>query len=161
VLQQPVRRADELMARRPLQPACSALRSRLTTFVVRAAAILAIALASAAASADTYEVIVEDPYLELHTGPGRGSAVFQVAERGERVGLIGRRTDWFQVRVARGGVGWVPLAQLQRTLGLAGEPFDVPAYELADYTERRWEVGTLYGDFGGANVISVYGAFGM
>jgi len=125
------------------------------------AALAALALAPLAACAATYEVIVEDPYLELHTGPGRGYPVFQIAERGERVELIRRRTDWFQVRLPRGEVGWVPLAQLRRTLGLDGEPFDVLAYELADYTERRWEVGALYGDFGGANVISVYGAFGM
>ena len=34
-------------------------------------------------------------------------------------------------------------------------------YALDDYTARRWEVGFQYGDFGGANVISGYGGFGL
>jgi uncharacterized protein YgiM (DUF1202 family) len=135
--------------------------ARVTVGLAAVAVIVGFAGVSVAIAAETYEVVVEDPYLELHTGPGRGYPIFQVAERGERVELLRRRTDWFQVRVPRGEEGWVPIGQLQRTLGLDGEPFDVPAFELADYTERRWELGTLYGDFGGANVISVYGAFGL
>src|SRR5690606_8447246 len=158
----PVRRADGLIVARASEVrAFGAGPNPAARAIARLAALAALALASLAAHAATYEVVVEDPYLELHTGPGRGYPVFHIAERGERVELIRRRTDWFQVRVPRGEVGWVPLAQLRRTLGLDGEPFDVPAFELADYTERRWEVGALYGDFGGANVISVYGAFGM
>jgi hypothetical protein len=43
-------------------------------------------------------------------------------------------------------------------LELDGEPFDLPALGLSDYAARRWEVGALYGDFGGANVIAAYGA---
>jgi len=34
----------------------------------------------------------------------------------------------------------------------------LPTYGLGDYAERSWEVGALYGDFGGANIISTYGA---
>jgi uncharacterized protein YgiM (DUF1202 family) len=136
-------------------------RNGLAHAIVVLVAVLTAALGGPPAAAATYDVIVEDPYLEMHTGPGRGYPVFYVAERGERVEVIRRRTDWFQVRVSRGEEGWVPLAQLQRTLGLDGEPFDVPTFELGDYTARRWEVGALYGDFGGANVISVYGAFGL
>jgi hypothetical protein len=37
----------------------------------------------------------------------------------------------------------------------------VPGFSLEDYAGRRWEVGALYGDFGGANVISTYGAFSL
>ena len=120
-----------------------------------------VAAVEARAAARTYEVIVEDPYLELHTGPGRGYPVFYIAERGERVELLKRRTDWFRVRVPRGEEGWVRLEQLRETFGLDGERFDVPGLALDDYTERRWEVGALYGDFGGANVISAYGAFSL
>jgi hypothetical protein len=61
--------------------------------------------------------------------------------------------------VARGAEGWVHREQLMTTLQLDGDPFELPAYALADYTDRRWEVGVLYGDFGGANAISSYGAF--
>lgn len=105
------------------------------------------------------EVVIDDPFIELHTGPGRGYPVFFVAERGESIELLKRRTEWFRVRVARGQEGWVHLDQLQSTLNPDGEPFDLPALGIDDYAQRRWEMGTLYGDFGGANIISLYGAF--
>jgi uncharacterized protein YgiM (DUF1202 family) len=107
------------------------------------------------------ELTVEDPFIELHTGPGRGYPVFYVAERGETIAVQRRRTDWFQVRVPRGEEGWVHLEQIARTLDLDGEAFDVPGLSLGDYTARRWEVGIQYGDFGGANVISAYGGYGL
>src|SRR5690606_34834430 len=113
VLQRPVRRADGLTVASALEVcALGAGPGRAARAIAWLAALAALALAPLAACAATYEVIVEDPYLELHTGPGRGYPVFQIAERGERVELIRRRTDWFQVRLPRGEVGWVPLAQL-------------------------------------------------
>lgn len=117
-------------------------------------------LASIASGAERQhrEVVIEDPYIEMHTGPGRGYPIFFVAERGEQVGLLKRRTDWFKVETERGQEGWVHRDQLATTLNLDGTAFELPAYGLADHAERRWEVGALYGDFGGANVISTYGA---
>lgn len=107
------------------------------------------------------QVVIDDPYIELHSGPGRGYPVFYIAERGEQIEVIKRRTEWFRVRIERGEEGWVHLEQLQRTFDLEGEAFDVPGLSLGDFAGRRWEVGALYGDFGGANVISAYGAFGL
>jgi len=62
----------------------------------------AIALNAAAAERQLREVTIADPFIELHTGPGGGYPVFFVAERGEEIALIRRRTEWFLVRVARG-----------------------------------------------------------
>ena len=108
------------------------------------------------------EVTVQDPFVELHSGPGRGYPVFYIAERGQTIEILRRRTDWFQVRVPRGEAGWVPIDQIVRTLDITdGNPFDVPGFGLGDYTDRRWEVGVQYGDFGGANAISTYGAYGL
>jgi uncharacterized protein YgiM (DUF1202 family) len=107
------------------------------------------------------EVSVEDAFIELHTGPGRGYPVFYVAERGETISVLRRRTDWFQVQVPRGEEGWVHLEQIARTLGMDGEAFEVPDFSIDNYTARRWEVGVQYGDFGGANVISAYGGYGL
>jgi uncharacterized protein YgiM (DUF1202 family) len=107
------------------------------------------------------EVTVADPFIELHTGPGRGFPVFYVAERGETVAVLRRRTDWFQIEVPRGEQGWVHLNQMASTLNLDGEAFDVPGFSIADYTQRRWEFGVQYGDFGGANMISAFGGYGL
>jgi len=129
-------------------------------WVVLALSLSQFALAGLAIGAERppREVTIDDPYIELHTGPGRGYPVFFVAERGEQIELLRRRTEWFKVRVPRGEEGWVHFEQLRTTLNTDGEPFDLPALGLDDYAARRWEVGTLYGDFGGANIISAYGA---
>ena len=50
----------------------------------------------AQAADDEYrQVSVADPYLEMHTGPGKGYPVFHVVDRGESVDIMMRRTDWF------------------------------------------------------------------
>ena len=118
----------------------------------------AIADLAAGAERQLREVTIADPFIELHTGPGRGYPVFFVAERGEQIVLEKRRTDWFLVRVARGQEGWVHFEQLATTLETDGDTFDLPALGFSDYAARRWEVGALYGDFGGANVIAAYGS---
>jgi uncharacterized protein YgiM (DUF1202 family) len=123
--------------------------------------LLPVVFAPAAAEERHQQVIVGDPYLEMRTGPGRGYPVFHVAERGDSVELLRRRTDWFQVRDDRGEEGWVHYDELLNTAYADGEPFEAAAFELADYTDRRWEAGVLYGDFGGANVISTFGSFGL
>ena len=111
--------------------------------------------------AEVLPVSIEDPYIELHSGPGRGYPIFYVAERGEQIEVLKRRTSWFKIRIPRGEEGWVNEEQLARTFQLNGVPTDIPTFSLADYAERRWEVGAMYGDFGGANVVSTYGAFSM
>jgi len=127
--------------------------------------IIAFGLSLFAASGWTQErrpeVTVEDPFIELHTGPGRGYPIFYVAERGEKIAVLRRRTDWFQIEVPRGERGWVHIEQIARTLDMEGEPLDVPGFSIDDYTQRRWEVGVQYGDFGGANVISAFGGYGL
>jgi len=107
------------------------------------------------------ELTVQDAFVELRTGPGRGYPIFYVAERGATVTVLRRRTDWFQIEIPRGERGWVHIEQMARTLEPDGEVFEVPGFALEDYTARRWEVGMQYGDFGGANVISAFGGYGL
>ena len=75
----------------------------------------AIAWNAAGAERQHREVTIADPYIELHTGPGGGYPIFFVAERGEQIALLMRRTEWFKVRVARGQEGWVHFEQLTTT----------------------------------------------
>jgi uncharacterized protein YgiM (DUF1202 family) len=107
------------------------------------------------------ELTVQDPYIEMHTGPGRGYPIFYVAERGESIAVLRRRTDWYQVQGPRGEQGWVPSEQLERTLELDGQQFEAGRSTLDDYAGRRWEAGVSYGDFGGANVISMFGSYSL
>src|SRR5215471_370163 len=107
------------------------------------------------------QVVIDDPFIELHTGPGRGYPVFYIAERGEQIALLKEKTEWYKVRVERGKEGWVHRDQLKTTLNPNGELFNVPGIDFADYAKRRWESGVLYGSFGGADAISAYGSFNV
>ena len=103
-----------------------------------------------------------DPYLELHTGPGRVYPVFHVVERGGRVQILKRRTDWFKVRVPAGRFagreGWVDRKQMARTLVGAGMPLPLREPGREDFQSRHWEMGVVGSDFEGASAIAFYGA---
>jgi len=83
--------------------------------------MLAVAPAGARAP---IEVVVQDAYIDLHTGPGRGYPVTISVERGVTIQLLRQRTDWIEVRTARGQRGWVHRSQLEYTLTAAGSEVD-------------------------------------
>lgn len=99
---------------------------------------------------------VTDPYVELHTGPGRGYPVFHVAPRGEWVELRLRQTDWFKVRTDKGVEGWVPRRQLETTLTQGGDRKAFRDVLLDDYLQRRVELGAAWGQFDGEPTLKVW-----
>ena len=92
-------------------------------------------------------VQVTDPFIELHTFPGRGYPIFFVAARGEWISIELRHTDWYKVRTATGKVGWVTRAQLQTALAENGLQQQFADVAFNDYLARRWELGAGYGRF--------------
>jgi uncharacterized protein YraI len=90
---------------------------------------------------------VIDPYVEMHSGPGRGYPVFYVIEQGESVEVITRRPGWYEVRAQNGKVGWTTAAQISRTLQTTGEPADLPTVSYGNYLKNRWRVGFSTGQF--------------
>ena len=126
------------------------------------AVVLQIFLTAPLQAADEYRTVtVADPYLEMRTGPGRGYPIFHVIDRGESVDVIMRRTNWFLVRSDKGKEGWVDKAQMELTLKADGEQVSFERATIEDFTNARWETGVLAGDFGGANIISVYGSYSL
>ena len=101
-------------------------------------------------------VVVSDPYIEMHTGPGRGYPIFYVAGQGDQVQILKQRTDWFKIRGPRDKEGWVHVDQMRHTLDLEGNPVQIPEHGIGDFSRRRWESGVTGGDFGGAASISAY-----
>jgi hypothetical protein len=125
-------------------------------------ALLLGASANAAQRAEEVRsVVVRDPFLELHTGPGRGYPVAQVIDRGATVELVRRRTDWIKVRNDRGREGWVNRAQLERTLTPDGEPVRVAGPRPESRLEHRWETSIGTGDFDGASMITASAQFSV
>ncbi len=113
------------------------------------------------AATDYRTVSVADPYLEMRTGPGIGYPKFYVVDRGESVDILKRRTDWFLVRAPNEKEGWVSREQLELTLQPDGQEIEFNAADQSDFTDARLEAGVLAGDFGGANIISLYGGYSL
>lgn len=90
---------------------------------------------------------VNDAYLEMHTGPGRGYPVFFVVERRQWITVELRRTDWYRVRAEGGQVGWVQRKQLEATLTQAGVGKSFRDLVVDDYIARRLEMGGAWGRF--------------
>jgi len=105
------------------------------------------------------QLFVAEPYLQLHTGPGRGYPVFHVVPRAESVDVLFRRTDWFKVRTEHGVEGWASQADMQKTLLADGTPFHFDVGDRAGFTSHRYEMGIFAGAYGGASLVSAYGSF--
>lgn len=110
---------------------------------------------------DEPQVHIVDPYLDIHTGPGRGYPVFYVAGQGEAVTVLKRKTDWFKVRTARGKEGWVPFDQIRKTADGDGDAIDWGHVGREGFVNRRTEFGFSAGDFDGARTLSAWGGYAL
>jgi hypothetical protein len=111
------------------------------------------------AAAKSLVLVVTDPYLEMHSGPGRGFPVVYVVERDEVLTVLYSRTDWFKVRAPHGNEGWVRRADLARTLLESGEPAPIPPYP--QFASHRWELGAGYGVYNRENLVTTYVDFSL
>ena len=50
---------------------------------------------------------------------------------------------------------------MERTLQPSGSHIEFAEANQQDFTDAKWELGLLAGDFGGANVISLYGGYSL
>jgi hypothetical protein len=134
--------------------AFSALRSAAHTLLT-----LTLLLGSpvlVAADESVLTTTVADAYIELRTQPGRAYPVFYIAERGEQVELLKRRTDWVKLRTARGAEGWAHVDDVGRTLDAAGEPLAIKAPDLDSFRHRDWEFGVMLGDYDHTDALTGY-----
>lgn len=122
--------------------------------------VLLITMAGHATAGESeLQVIVADPYIDIHTGPGRGYPIFHVVEQGARITLIKRRTQWIKVRTPRGRLGWVHRRQLARTLDDTGEYVALEEIDQQDFFRRHGEAGVHIGEFDKATSLTVYAGF--
>ncbi len=110
------------------------------------------------AAREYLQLFVTEPYLELHTGPGRGYPVFHVVERDASIDVLFRRTDWFKVRTEQGVEGWASQKDMQKTVLADGTRFVFPLGDRAGFTSHNFEMGMFTGTYGGATEVSGYAA---
>jgi hypothetical protein len=121
--------------------------------------LLASLCAPAVSGAREYlQLFVTEPYLELHTGPGRGYPVFHVVPREGSVDVLFRRTDWFKVRTDHGVEGWASIGDIQKTVLADGSQFHFDLGDRAGFASHRYEMGLSTGAYGGASLVSGYGS---
>lgn len=104
-------------------------------------------------------VVVTQPFIEMHSGPGRGYPVVYVVGRDETVTVLYSRTEWYRIRTERGTEGWVRREDLARTLLANGDPAPIPPYP--QFQTHRWELGAGYGVFNHQNLVTGWLDFGL
>lgn len=118
---------------------------------------LLLALLAAPAVAQPVIVTIQEPYLDLHSGPGRGYPVVYAVERGAEVELLQRRTDWYQLRTGRDVEGWVHRNQLERTLAHV-DP-GLRAAVLDRFITNRVVIGLSAGVLEEDPLLRIYGGY--
>lgn len=130
------------------------MRSLLTPLI-----ILLLSSSPALADQNYLQSTVVEAFVEMRTSPGRGYPVFYVAERGELITLLKRKTDWIKLRNYRGVEGWAHINDIGRTVDAAGDPLAFKAPDLESFYNRRWEAGIMAGDFEDTDAVTVYGGW--
>jgi hypothetical protein len=102
------------------------------------------------------QVIVNEPFIELHSGPGRGFPVFYIVEKNDNVFLLKKKTEWYKIQTADGKQGWAHESEIVKTLNLSGENYQINKANQQGFIERDYEVGVLSGNFSGARSITFY-----
>ena len=105
-----------------------------------------------------YRVTIADPFIELHTGPGKGYPIFHVIDRGEEVSIVRRKTNWFRIIGENGKTGWASREQMQQTLLPSGEQFEITELTADDFEKRKWVLGMTGGEFESAPIFTIFGA---
>lgn len=93
------------------------------------------------------QLTIVEAYIELHTGPGSGFPIFYVEQRGNKVEILKRKTDWFKVQTESNKTGWVERSQLEKTLSESGVKKLFKDILLDDYIKSRLEFGIAGGLF--------------
>jgi Bacterial SH3 domain len=119
----------------------------------------ALPVGLAHAAEQSLELVVSEPYLEMHSGPGRGYPVVYVVGRDEVVTVLYSRTDWYKVRAPRGQEGWARRDELALTKLITGEPAPIPPYP--EFATHRWEIGAGYGVYNRQNLVTAYADYGL
>lgn len=106
------------------------------------------------------QVIVADPFINVHTGHNDSYPIFHIIERGETIEIILRHTSWFKVKNREGIEGWVKLEELTKTLSAdSNQKIELETFTQKDFIERHWEVGILGGRFSNADALTIYTAY--
>ena len=110
---------------------------------------------SVSAQADELIVTIVEPYIDFRTGPASEYPIFHVAEQGEAITILKKRTGWYKARTEKGEEGWVSAEQLGKTIKPSGEVLYVPTGTFEDYGNRTFEFSVFGGVLESVTSLSV------
>lgn len=110
---------------------------------------------SSLVKADDLVVSIAEPYVDFRSGPASEYPIFHVAEQGEFITILKKKTGWYKARTHKGVEGWVSAAHLGKTLKLNGEQLYVPTGSFEDYSNRTFEFSAFGGVLESVTAMSV------
>ena len=123
--------------------------------------VIASVLFSLSAKGEDLLVSIVEPYVDFRTGPASEYPIFHVAEQGESITILKKKTGWYKAITSKGQEGWVSAEQLGKTLKPNGEQLYVPTGSFEDYTNRTFEVSAFGGLLESVNALSVAAAWNV
>ena len=96
-------------------------------------------------------VKVNEGFVNLHSGAGKGYPIVQVALKGESLSLLTRRTDWVKVEFKQQHY-WLARADLSKLITAEQQVFAITDQRFDAYQNRMLEAGLLFGDFNGSSL---------
>jgi len=123
--------------------------------------VIVTALISPVAKADDLVVSIVEPYVDFRTGPASEYPIFHVAEQGETITILKKKTGWYKAITEKGQSGWVSADQLGKTIKPSGELLYVPTGSFEDYTNRTFEFSAFGGVLESVTSMSVATAWNL
>ena len=107
--------------------------------------------------------IVEVPFIDVRTGPGRGFPVFHILEEGEQFVIHKRRTAWLKISTTgkREVSGWVHVDAISTIRSTDNLSLIVAGFDRNNPMGRRFGWSIAGGDFNGASAIATALSFRM
>lgn len=90
------------------------------------------------------------PYIDVHTFAGRGYPIFHVVEQNEKVLIIKRRNDWFNIETLDGKNGWVARKYMDGTVDENQIAVDFKHGGWKEHHNNAFEAGLTAGTLEGA-----------
>jgi uncharacterized protein YgiM (DUF1202 family) len=113
-------------------------------------------MTSRALADESVQVLITEPFIELHSGPAGGFPVIHVAAKNEWIRVLKRRTNWFKVETNKGVQGWVNQEALHLTQSSAGQAVKLADGSFESFGQRDVEFGALGGSFEGVPSMTLF-----
>lgn len=95
--------------------------------------------------ADEIELVVQEPFANVHTGPSSLHPIYHVVTKNEKIKIILQKTQWIKIKTIDKKIGWIKISDIKKTVYSNGESVVFDETDFEEYAKRRIEVGVQTG----------------